>query len=118
MGLLVASQAEGSTQVGLQIRDLADVGHDGLVDLLLVLDTLGIRLLLLLRLALLEELLLALALLLLTCPVLILAHAIQDLLVGAGDVDRSRGGNDIAVVDTAQWHAIGLERTSDEQHAL
>jgi hypothetical protein len=119
VGLLVAPQAEASAQVRLEVGDLLDVGHERLVDLLLVLDPLGISVLLLGGgLAVLEEVVLALALLLLARPVGVLADAVEDLLVGARNVDDGAGCDHVAVVDAAQGHAVGLEGARDEQDAL
>lgn len=91
---LVASQAEAGSKICLQILHLSDVRHQRLVDLLLVLYPLRVCLFLLrlvsiylsasthLRmtylcsLSTLEELLLALTLLLLPCPVFVLADSV------------------------------------------
>jgi hypothetical protein len=76
VGPLVAAQAETRRKVRLQVLDLPDIRHNSLVDLLLILYPLRIRLLLLCWLTLFEELLLALAVLLLPSPVLVLANPV------------------------------------------
>lgn len=121
MGLLVSPQAERRAQIRLQIGNLANVRNERLVHLLLVLYPLGINLLLLrlgIGLALLEEGLLALALLLLARPVRVLARAVQHLVVHARDVDDRLGRNDVAVVDAAQRHTVGFVGAGDEEDAL
>jgi len=115
---IAAPQSEASTQVRLQIRSPLNISHKRLVHLLLVFYPLRIRLLLCGCLAVLEEVVLALAVLLLARPVLVLADARDDFLVQAGDVDDGRGRDDVAVVDATQWDAVGLEGAGDEEHAL
>ena len=115
---ITAPQSEASTQVRLQIRSSLDISHKRLVHLLLVFYPLRIRLLLCRCLAVLEEVVLALAVLLLARPVLVLADARDDFLVQAGDVDDGGGRDDVAVVDATQWDAVGLEGTGDEEDAL
>lgn len=119
MGVLAAPQAEASAQVRLEVRLLLDCRNQRLVDLLLVRNALGIDVLLLgCCLALLEERILALALLLLARPVLVLAHAVQDFGIEVGDIDGCAGRNNVAVVDAAQGNAVGLEGTGDQENAL
>lgn len=101
MRLLVTSEAESGSQVRFQIRNLANAGHDGFVDLLLVLDTLRVRLFLGRCLTIFEELLLTLAFLLFTHPVLICRNTVQDLLVSSSDVDCGGSRNDVAMIDTS-----------------
>jgi len=84
---LVTPQAEARSKVSLQIRSLSDISQNHLVHFLLVLDPLRVYLFLLRRLAILEKVILALTLLLLTSPVLVLADTIEDLGVYAVDVD-------------------------------
>jgi len=115
---LVASQTEASAEVRLQLGCPLDVRHERLVHLLLVFYPLGVRLLLCGCLAVLEELIFALAFLLLAGPVLILADARNDLFVQACNVDDRRSGNDVAVVDAAEWYTVGLEGAGDEEDAL
>lgn len=115
---LVAPQAKARTQVRLQIRRLLDISHERLVHLL-VLYPLRIRVLLLRRrLAVLEEVVLAFALYLLARPVLVLAHALDDVGVHARNVNDGRCGDHVAVVDAAQRNAIALEGAGDEENAL
>jgi hypothetical protein len=79
---LVASQTEARTQIALQIRCPLDIRHERLVHLLLVLYPLRIRLLLRgCAFAVLEEVVFALAVLLLARPVLVFAYALYDFLV-------------------------------------
>lgn len=104
---LIAPQAEARAQVRFKIWDLLNSCHDGLVHLLLVLYSLGVGILLLrCGLAIFEEVILALALLLLTRPVFILAHTFHNLVVDARDIDNSGGRNDVAVVDAAKRDTV------------
>jgi hypothetical protein len=118
VGPLIAAQAETRRKVCLEILDLPDIRHNSLVDLLLILYPLGVRLLLLCWLAILEELLLALAILLLPSPVLVLADPVYHLLVHAGDVYSRRGPDYITVVDAADGHTVGLVGAGDEEDTL
>lgn len=117
--MLAGPQAEACAQVRLEIGLLLDCRDQRLVDSLLVGDALGVDVLLLrCGLALLEESILALALLLLASPVLVLAHAVQDFAIEVGDIDGCAGCDYVAVVDAAQRHAVGLEGTGDQENAL
>lgn len=117
--MLAAPQAEAGAEVLLEIRLLLDGGHQRLVDSLLVRNALGVDVLLLrCCLALLEESILALAILLLAGPVLVLAHAVEDFGVQVRDIDRCAGRNYIAVVDAAQRDAVGLEGSGDQEDTL
>jgi hypothetical protein len=119
VGVLTAPQAEAGAQVLLEVGLLLDCCHQRLVDSLLVRNALRVDILLLgCCLALLEEGILALALLLLTCPVLVLAHAVEDFGVEVRDIDRCAGCDYVAVVDAAQRDTVGLERSSNEENAL
>ena len=119
VGVLAAPQAEARAKVRLEIGLLLDRRNQRLVDLLLVLNALGIGVLLLgCGAALLEESILALALLLLACPVLVLAYAVEDLLVKVGNIDGCAGCDNVAVVYAAQGDAVGLEGTGDQENAL
>ena len=85
----------------------------------MVRNALGINILLLgCSLALLEEGVLALALLLLARPVLVLAHTVQDFGVEVRDIDGCAGRNYVAVVDAAQRDAIRLEGAGDQEDTL
>ena len=117
--VLATPQAEASAQVCLQIRLLLDRRNQSLINSLLVRDALGINILLLrCGLALLKECIFALALLLLARPVLVLAHAVQDLGVEVRDIDRCTGRDYIAVVNATQGNAVGLEGTGDQENTL
>lgn len=119
MGVLATPQAEAGAQVLLKVGLLLDCCHQRLVDSLLVGDALRIDVLLLgCSLTLLEEGILALALLLLACPVLVLAHAVEDFGVEVRDIDRCAGCDYVAVVDTAQRDTVGLEGSGDQEDAL
>lgn len=113
---LVAPQAEARSQIALEFRNLLDVCHERLVHLLLVVYPLGVCLLLLWGLAVLEEALFSLFLL--ARPVLVLADAVDDLLIDSSNIDESGCGDHIAVVYAADGNAIGLEGAGDEEHAL
>jgi hypothetical protein len=115
---------------------LLDVGQKGLVDGLLVLNTVLSGLLLLSRmlvrsrcgtigyaylglLALLEERVLAgLVGSLVLGEVAVLAGLLQDTLINALDVHGGRGGNDEAGVYSSQRNAVDFERTGDEENTL
>lgn len=117
--LLVAPQAEACTQIRLEIGHLLDVRHERLVHLLLVLYPLRFRVFLLgCCFALLEEVVLALAVLLLACPVFVLADTLYDFIIHTRDIDDGGGSNHVTVVYSAERDAIGLERAGDEKNAL
>jgi hypothetical protein len=131
-----AAQAEAGSKVVDQVGLLLDVGEKGLVDGLLVLNTVLGGLLLLSRmlvrstrgavgyaylrlLALLEERVLAgLVGGLVLGEVAVLASLLQDLLVNALDVHGGRGSNDEAGVYSSQRNAVDFERTGDEENTL
>ena len=131
-----AAQAEAGSKVVDQVGLLLDVGQEGLVDGLLVLNTVLGGLLLLLRmlvqsrnggvrfaylglLALLEESSLAgLVGGLVLGEVAVLAGLLQDLLVNALDVHSGRGSNDEAGVYSSQRNAVDFERTGDKEDTL
>jgi hypothetical protein len=116
---LVAPQAEARAQIRLEIGHLLDVRHERLVHFLLVFYPLRVGVFLLgCCLAVLEEVVLALTILLLARPVFILADALYDFVLDTGDIDNGGGSDHIAVVHPAQRDAIGLERAGDEEHAL
>lgn len=117
--MLATPQAEARAEICLEVWLLLDRGNQRLVDLLLVLNALGIGILLLgCRLALLEERILALAFLLLARPVLVLAHTVQNFGVEVGNVDGCAGCDYVAVVDAAHGNAVGLEGAGDEEDTL
>lgn len=117
--MLATPQAEARAEVRLEIRLLLDGRNQRLVDLLLVLNALGIGVLLLgCGLALLEERILALALLLLARPVLVLAHTVQNFSVEVRDIDRCAGCDYVAVVHAAQRNAVGLKGPGDQEDTL
>lgn len=118
VGLLVAPQAEAGAEVRLKVGSPLDVGHERLVHLLLVFYPLGVGLLLCGCLAVLEEVVFALAVLLLACPVLVFAYACDNLLVETSDVDNGGSSDDVAVVDTTERHTVRLEGAGDEENAL
>ncbi len=130
------AEAEARGKVVDEVGLLLDGGKKGLVDGLLVLNTVlsGLLLLSLLSvlfthnatqaaylglLALLEESILAgLVGSLVLGEVTVLAGLLQDTLIDTGDVDGGGGSNDIAGVYSSQRNAVDFERTGDEEDTL
>lgn len=130
------AEAEAGGEVVDEVSLLLDVGQEGLVDGLLILNAVlgGLLLLLCVRvthlcnavgnaylglLALLEESILArLVCGLVLSEVALLGSLLQDALIDTLDVDGSRGSDDIAGVYSSQRNAVNLEGTGDEENTL
>ena len=115
---LVPPQTKAGTQISLKIRHFLDACQHRLIHLLLVLNALRVDILLGGRLSAIVEKGIFIARLLLARPVGVFAHTGNDIGVDGRDINDSRGGNDVAVVDAAQGHAVGLEGARDEENAL
>lgn len=136
VGPVGAAEAEGRLEVVDQVGLLLDGGEEGLVDGLLVLNTVlgGLLLLLIVNiyfqrlrevsthlrgLALLEESILAGLLALLALgEVTGLGGLVQDVLGDTSQIDGGGGGDDIAGVDAAEGNTVDLEGTGNEEDTL
>lgn len=112
-------QAEGAPEITLQHRLLLDIRQQSLIHLLLILCPVFANLLLL-RLALVEESLLAALLirLLVSRKVSFASDFVDSTVIDAFEIDGCLSRDYVAGIDAAEWHAVDFEWPSHEEHAL